>query len=113
MDGGEYDLYGDLDDFSLNEQVKEVCCDVVSNCWYHSSDYWNFSLSISLQKSALATDLTEKLRLAEETITKLNEQIQSLVTEKATLVTNISSLMKTARAEIARKNNQIEDLRSK
>lgn len=32
MDEAEYDIYGDLEDFNLGEQVKEVCRHV-SNEW--------------------------------------------------------------------------------
>lgn len=64
-----------------------------------------------LQKSARVSDLEEKLKLAEETIAKLERRLESMSKDKTQVECNMSSLLKTAKAEISRKDKQIEVLR--
>lgn len=108
MDEMEYDIYGDLDDFNLGEQVKEVCQLSLKQRKRYVIVPWKILL---FQKSTLISNLEEKLRLAEEAIAALEQKNKNLCVEKETLEKNMSSLMKTAKAELSRKLNQIEELR--
>lgn len=105
-DENDLDLYDDLEDFDLDEKLRDVCRVFI----YYLFIYVNFTSRFFKANQQIA-DLTERLNQSIEAITRVEAANRHLVQDKNTLSKNTSSLLLTAKNEIRRKDREIQSLR--